>query len=490
MNIKKICVVGGGTSGLVTALLLKNAHPYLDIDLLESKSVGIIGVGEGSTEHWARFMMNCDISLHELLNEAGATFKYGINFANWNGDNISYIQSVNAEINITGPYGIKYVYANLVSKNCNPLFLTKQYVIKSELPENNYRINQFHFDTFKLNEFLHKKCFKKGIKILEAEIDQFTLTDDGSVKTLHAKDGRILEYDFYVDCTGFSKLILHKTLNIKWLDYSKYLPMNSAIAFPTERLEEIPAWTLSRSMNAGWLWRIPTQDRFGNGYVFSDNFLNFDEALAEVEKLYGHPIKVAKKIKFDTGCLEKSWEKNCVAIGLSSSFIEPLEASAIGTTIQQAMLLCETIPMFLPGNKCAEKIFNKNNDEIFQNILNFIALHYITKRNDTKFWQATKNLPKPSGLEEILEIYKHKFPSDLDFPNKRVLFQGANWILVMHGLGLIDPMLAKKEIEKLPTLMKDNIETHMPPNFDNQYKWISHRQAIDNVKKYHTALKI
>jgi len=482
MKVKKVVVVGGGTGGLITALLLKNAHPYIDVDLIESKNIGIIGVGEGSTEHWARFMRNCDISLHELISETDATFKYGINFANWNGDGQSYIQSVNGEMNAAGPHGIKFVYANLVSKNSNPLFLIKPYVVKSELPENNYNINQFHFDTVKLNQFLHKKCFKKGIKLIEAELDQVELHEDGSVKSLRAVDGRTFEYDFYVDSTGFSRLIISKAMGIKWISYSKYLPMNSAIAFPTERLEEIPAWTLSRAMPSGWLWRIPTQERFGNGYVFSDKFLDFDGAQKEVEDLYGHPIQIAKKIKFDAGCLEKSWHKNCAAIGLSSSFIEPLEASSIGTSIQQAMILCEVLPYYIDNNTRAEQIFNKHSDEILQNILDFVALHYITKRNDTDFWQSVKTLPKPPGLEEMLAIYRNKFPSDLDFDNKRVLFQAANWILVMHGLGIMDPLVAKKEIEKLPELTKNNIDAHMPPSFYDAGKtWISHRQAINNI---------
>ena len=482
MKVKKVVVVGGGTGGLITALMLKSAHPYIDVDLIESKNIGIIGVGEGSTEHWAKFMKNCDISLHELVSETDATFKYGINFANWNGDGRSYMQSVNGEMNAAGPHGIKFIYANLVSKNIDPLFLTKPYVIKSELPENNYNINQFHFNTFKLNQFLHKKCFKNGVKLIEAELDQVELREDGSVKSLKAVDGRIFEYDFYVDSTGFSRFIMNKAMGIKWISYSKYLPMNSAIAFPTERLEEIPAWTLSRSMQSGWLWRIPTQERFGNGYVFSDQFLDFDGAQKEVEELYGHPIEVAKKIKFDAGCLEKSWHKNCAAIGLSSSFIEPLEASSIGTSIQQAMILCEVLPYYVENNTKAEKTFNKHSDDILQNILDFVALHYITKRNDTEFWRSVKALPKPVGLEEMLEIYKNKFPSDLDFDNRRVLFQAANWILVMHGLGILDPVVAQKEIEKLPELTKNNIDVHMPPNFyDGAKPWISHRQSINNI---------
>lgn len=482
MKVKSVGIVGGGTGGMITALMLKNFFPFLKVELIESKAIGIVGVGEGSTEHWAKFMRQCKIDLAELVRETDATFKYGINFANWNGDGRSYMQSVNSEMNASGPTGIKFVYANLIQKNVDALHLTRPYVIKSELRENNYNINQMHFNTFKLNAYLHKKCEQAGINLIDAELNEIPLDENGFIKSLKSTDGRTFEYDFYVDSTGFARVILHKTMGIPWKSYSKYLPMNSAIAFPTERLEEIPAWTLSRSMNAGWLWRIPTQERFGNGYVFNDKFLDFEGAQKEVEELYGHPIEVAKKIKFDAGCMEKSWHKNCCAIGLSSSFIEPLEASSIGTSIQQAIILCEVLPSYVPGYTMAERTFNQHSDEILENILNFVALHYITKRDDTEFWRSTKDLPKPPGLEEMLEIYKHKFPTDYDFDNRRVLFQGANWIIVMHGLGLLDPEVAKKEIEKLPDILKDNIDAHMPPYFGSD-GMISHRQAINNLLK-------
>ncbi len=483
MITKSIGIVGGGTGGLVSALILKSYFPFVTIDLIKSDKIGIIGVGEGSTEHWARFMKQCKIDLAELVRETDATFKYGINFANWNGDGRSYIQSVNGEMNISAAAGIKFVYANLVSKNADPLFLTRPYVVKSQLIEKNYNINQFHFNTFKLNSYLQKKCLEAGINIIEAEIKDVLLDESGYIKELKTTDDRIFNYDLYVDSTGFSRFIIQKTMGIKWKSYQKYLPMNSAIAFPTERLEEIPAWTLSRAMSSGWLWRIPTQERFGNGYVFNDNFLDFDQAQKEVEELYGHEVQIAKKIKFEAGCMEKSWHKNCVAIGLSSSFIEPLEASSIGTSIQQAFILGETLPSYIRNNNFAERTFNAHCDAILENILDFVALHYRGQRDDSPFWKSIKDIPMTPGLEEKLEIYKHKFPTDYDFDNRRVLFQAANWIIVMHGLHLLDPSIAAAELKKLPEMLQKNIDMHMPDFFhDGEVKFITHREAINNLK--------
>lgn len=483
MRVKSVGIVGGGTGGLVTAMILKSYFPFIKVDIIESKAIGIVGVGEGSTEHWSKFMRQCGIGLHELVKETGATFKYGINFANWNGDNRSYIQSVNAEMNQSGPTGIKLIYANLISKNVDPLHLTRPYVVKSELREDNYNINQFHFDTFKLNEFLHKKSLAAGINIIDAEIENINLDENGFIQSLVSKDGRTFSYDFYVDSTGFARIIMNKTFGIKWKSYSKYLPTNCAFAFPTERLEEIPAWTLSRAMKHGWLWRIPTQDRFGNGYVYNDQFTTFEEAKAEVEELYGHSIDVARSFKFDAGCLEKQWHKNCCAIGLSSSFVEPLEASSIGTSIQQAFVLGEVLPSYVPGSTLAEKTFDRHSSEILENIVDFVALHYKTKRTNTEFWKYAKNMPMTDRLAEMLEIYQYKFPTDYDFDNKRVLFQAANWILVMYGLGMLNPTVADDELLKLPELLRKNVDIHTPGFFNDLegIKFISHREAINKL---------
>lgn len=481
MYLDKLAIVGGGTSGLVTALILKKSHPAIEIDLIESDKIGIVGVGEGSTEHWQDFMVHCEINTTELIKETDCTFKYGINFVNWNGDQQNYIQTVSSSFNVESKSGSKFIYSYLIANGGTPKNLVHDYVEKSLHRQPYWGINQFHFNTFKLNDFLHRLCEKAGVNILKAEIENITVNEKGEIDELFTAAGEKLKYDFYVDCTGFHRLILKKTLGVAWRSYRKYLPMNSAIAFPTERKEDIESWTLARAMDSGWLWRIPTQNRYGNGYVFNDDFCDFEKAKLEAEKLYNHPIEVAKEIKFDAGCLEKSWVKNCAAIGLSSSFIEPLEASSIGTGIQQAFLFSRLIESYVPGNSYSEKVFNSESDEILENILEFVSLHYLVKRNDTEFWKSVHDLPRPPGLEEKLEIFKNKFPSKSDFMNRRVLFKEANWILVMHGLGLIDKEIAIKDYKLQPK----HIQSMVPYNIENITKFnqeddqlISHRAAL------------
>lgn len=480
MKTKSTLIVGGGTSGLITGLILKTAFPDMAVDIIESSKLGIVGVGEGSTEHWDSFCRFCNISKKELIDETDATFKYGINFINWNGDGENFFHAVNGEYNQTAENKIHYMYLHLISNGANPNELLGSYIPKSMLRENNYGINQFHFDTFKLNQFLHKKCNQLGIKVFDEDVQSLSFDDQGFITKVNVESGNSYEYDLYVDSTGFAKFMLHKSMNIKWNSYQKYLPMNSAIAFPTGRTENIDAWTIARSMTTGWLWRIPTQERHGNGYVFNDNFIDFDGAKEEVEQLYGHEVQVGKKIKFDAGCLEKFWHKNCVAIGLSAGFVEPLEASSIGTSIQQAFLLVDKLPLYVQGSNIAEDHYNKNTTDIFNNILDFISLHYRVKRKDTEFWKSMNDVPMSPGLEKLMEIYKYKTPTDNDFDNNRVLFKAANWIMVMHGLGLIDPTVAAKDLLYHPELPRMTLHLRLPDFSD--LKFISHREAINNLK--------
>jgi len=482
MYLNNIAIVGGGTAGLVTALMLKKTYPKLKIDIIESDKIGIVGVGEGSTEHWSPFMVHCDISISKIIKETDATFKYGINFDNWQGDGKNYIHSVSSSFATECQTGSKIVLAWVIANGGTPKDIVYPYVEKSQHRKPFWSINQFHFNTHKLNKFLHDLCEQRGIGIIKGEINNVDLDEDGSIKQLVGTDGRIFDYQFYVDSTGFHKLLLHKAMGVKWESYQKYLPMNSAIAFPTERQEHIPSWTLSKALDAGWLWRIPTQERFGNGYVFNDSFMDFEQAQREVETLYGHPVEVAKKIKFEAGKLEKFWVKNCAAVGLSSSFVEPLEASSIGSSIQQGFLLCDLLSAYRPESTYCEKEFNTRSNTLISNILDFVALHYVTKRNDTDFWKSVKTLPRPDSLEEKLEAFKHRMPNKSDFMNRNVMFKESNWIMIMHGLGLIPKEVAQSELAFQPDhmmeTMKLNIDNILGKHDMKPEDFVSHRAAL------------
>jgi tryptophan halogenase len=434
--IKSICILGGGTSGLVTALILKKWHPSIEITIVESSTVGIIGVGEGSTEHWSSFLSATRISLKELITETDATMKAGIKFDNWNGDGKFFMHALHAEYTESVSHGLSAIMVSEMIAGAE--HLTPDNIINSlhYIPLNT-SVNQYHFDTNKLNMFLHKKCKEFGVHTIDADVVDVELDQEGYVKSLIDKDNTHYSADFFVDCSGFAKLIGSK-LGAKWIDCKEYLPMDRAIAFPTEREEDIPSYTLSRALSSGWQWRIPTQNRYGNGYVYSSEFLTEGQAIDEVQKYYSEKINVAKSIKFSAGYTDKFWIKNCVSIGLSGSFVEPLEASSIGTSIQQAFGLGSSILYWNRGETLISNKYNEHFHKVATNIIDFVQLHYVTKRNDSDFWKSCKSLKLTDFNQETLGHFKKTLPSGVHFSDPFILFKHTNWTQVMYGLEMFD----------------------------------------------------
>lgn len=466
----KVCIVGGGTAGLVTALILKSRFSSLKVDVVKSDKIGIIGVGEGSTEHWKEFTDFTGITLKELITETDATFKYGVMFEDWTKK--PYLHNVEADISSMryGQYRGGYAYS--IIKNLKPEKYTNGNCWKNEV-SNTIQANQFHFNTIKLNKFLLKKCKEKNINIYEDEIVKVNVVKN-NISSIESKNKKY-KYDFYIDSTGFKKLLISK-LGAKWQSYSDYLPMNEAIAFPTPDTKEYNAYTLAKAMSSGWMWRIPTQGRWGNGYVFNNRYINAEKAKKECEKYLGYKIEIGKNIKFEAGALDKAWIGNCVATGLSSSFIEPLEASSIGTSIQQAFLLMHSIINYSQSDI---DLYNEEFKYIVENIRDFVLLHYMVNKKDSKFWKELK-INLTDTLKHNLNKWKNRLPIDNDFPGHYHLFNAQNFIIVMKELNLINKSLIKKEYDTLSKVYRDDIETKVKNviSFYKELYTISHKQYL------------
>lgn len=453
--IDSLCIVGGGTSGCVAALMLKKAYPNLSITMIESSQIGIIGVGEGSTEHWKKFLEHVEIDVPTLFREAGATFKIGIKFTNWHGDGTHYFHSLSEQYGfINSKNGQPSTWMMMVGENWDPLDTSWKVSRSSRHIEPLHDIiSQYHFDTFKLNEFLHKECRRRGIEIIDAEIQDVILDDDGSVKELIDKDNRRHSYEFYVDCSGFRRVIGSK-LGSKWLDKTDHLPMNSALAFPTDYTEEIPSYTEATALSSGWSWRIPTQERYGNGYVFCDSFIDETQAYDEISEHYrklgiADSINIGRKIKFGAGYVDQFWIKNCVQIGLSGIFVEPLEATSIGTTIQQCFILLASLFFYEKGDEITQIKYNENMRKVSENIVDFIQLHYFTERSDSEFWRWCKNnIKKTEFNEKYLKYFAKGYPNMMFFDNFHNLFSHMNFAQVMHSLRMFDNKHILSKYEK------------------------------------------
>lgn len=486
--IKSICILGGGTSGLIAALILKKWYPNIDITIVESSNVGIVGVGEGSTEHWATFMKTVGIDLQELITETGATFKSGIKFDNWNGDGKFYMHSLHADHTQVMGNGLPGVLVKLICDGVTHLYPDNIGKSIHFMPLES-SVHQYHFDTHKLNNFLHNVCNKRDIKVIIDDIVSVNIDDAGFVSSLSNAAGHQYSAEFFIDCSGFSRVISSK-LGAKWINCKEFLPMDRAIAFPSAYEEDIPSHTLSRALSSGWQWRIPTQERYGNGYVFSSDFLTEEQAIAEVQQYYPDEINVGKSFKFNTGYVDKFWIKNCVTIGLAGSFVEPLEASSIGTSIQQSFALGNALLSWSREDETVSKHYNREFEAVAKNIIDFVQLHYITKRNDTEFWRSCKNLKLTDFNAETLEHFKGVVPSATHFAKSWTLFTELNWIQVMAGLELFDlEKLRKIWNDQHPLALQETEEIikHMDIQ-QRDFLAFSHRDALTFLSRNNKTL--
>ena len=482
-TVKTVLVVGGGTAGLISALILKK-RLNIQVDLLYSPNISIVGVGEGSTEHWREFMKFIGIDPYALIKECDATYKCGTMFKNW-GDR-DYLHSV------VSPFDSKssqysFVYAKQIAENStyiNPKSSWKSkinnwHISRPETPP----VNQYHFNTHKLNEFLRKIAISMGIGIIEDNIDDVILDETGAIKTLTSKS-QSYEYDFYIDSTGFKRSLMNK-LGAKWQSYSKYLKMKSAITFQTPEEENYNYWSLAQAMDYGWLFKVPVPGRTGNGYIFDSDYITADQAKLEVEKLLGHEIEIGKQFNFDPGALEHTWIKNCCAVGLSASFVEPLEASSIGTSIAQSFLLMQKLTNY---NDTSIKDYNRSVNSILENIRDFVVLHYITNKSNTEFWRDIKSLELPDSLKSKLERWRHQLPVSEDFNNTSdyILFTPANFIVVMEGLELFDRNSIRSEYTALNPEIKESANNIINQLLiaEKNIKFITHKEMISIIRNY------
>jgi tryptophan halogenase len=490
----KIIVLGAGTAGLVAALMLREKYPLCPIAVVKSGEIGIIGVGEGSTEHWVKFMDYIGLSVEEVVFNTRATIKIGILFKDWNVGE-EYIHSIHQ--NPFSKHARMDLYHQFLSQNTSnvkfPLAPMFEHVFynKNVPMRPDFKVsNQYHFDTFKLNEYLLQKCTERNISIVDTKVtDASICPTTGNITELIAENGSI-KADFFIDCSGFKKVLASK-LNNKWVSKTEFLPMNHAIAFPTERDSnaDIEPYTTTTALSSGWAWRIPTQDRYGNGYVFNDNYVNADQALSEISKSLNINVeKVARDIKFEAGKVDKFWCKNVVSVGLCGSFAEPLEAQSIGFTVVQMFALLEHLDTWQVYEPTV-KNYNLLMDDVFNNVIDYLQLHYFVRRNDTKFWQD-KPFTYTNFNADTCEAFKHGINNLSMFKHNRFnMFGPANWFQVMYGIGLLDKesILKKSKSNSYKNKFKAEMEEWVNNEIQEAKNMptISHKEFLNCVNNYY-----
>jgi tryptophan halogenase len=483
MNVKSLLVAGGGTAGLIAAIILKK-NLNIQIDVVYSSNIGIIGVGEGSTEHFKEFMEFVGIDQYDLIKNCDATYKSGIMFENWTEQ--PYLHSVGSHWS-TKNAQYAFIYASQIAKKDKKITddlqwqnkINKWFLNRSD----QFPYNQFHFNTHKLNEYLTNFAKSLGINFYDDEIKSVNINEQGHIQSLIGNTNEY-RYDFYIDSTGFKRILMDQ-LGAKWQSYGKYLKMKSAITFQTPDEDNYNLWTVARAMDAGWMFRIPVWGRYGNGYIFDSDYIDKEHAHKEVERLFNKEVEIGKQFYFDPGALDRVWINNCVAIGLSGSFVEPLEATSIGTSIQQSFLLMHRLQNY---NQNIINDYNKSFNDIMENIRDFLVLHYMTRKTNTQFWRDLSNLEIPDSLGTKLERWQHKLPINEDFShlsNYR-LFNSDNFIMCMHGLDLFDHNSIKQEFDSKSILIHQETEKLIQQyeEFSKNVHSITHKEMINLIRNY------
>tara|TARA_R110002167_G_scaffold359693_1_gene576577 strand:- start:81 stop:1589 length:1509 start_codon:yes stop_codon:yes gene_type:complete len=477
-NIQKIVIVGGGTAGWMTAAamgkLLKNR--MCSITLVESAEVPTIGVGEATIPQLHLFNALLDLDEDEFVRETNATFKHGIQFVDWKHLGHEYIHPFGTiGLNFDGVdfhhYWLKTAKAEGIDRLDNYAFncvAARENKMMRSVDVPNSPLNNiayaFHFDAGLYVKWLKKFAISQGVERIEAHVNKVHLDNEsGFIKTVELADGKQIEADLFIDCSGFKGLLIEEALHTGYESWSHLLPCDSAVVVPSKNTGQLYPYTRSWAQKAGWQWRIPLQHRTGNGHVFSSKYMSDAEAkdilLANIE---GEPLAEPRFLRFQTGMRRKQWHKNCVAIGLSSGFIEPLESTSIHLIQSSISRLMSLFPdkHFDP---VTIETFNKQADEEIRRIRDFIILHYhLTERQDTGFWRYCNNMEIPDYLQNKIELFKK---SGRVFRENDELFNQSSWIAVMIGQGLMPeqyhPMadlLEQKEVSRRLAHVKQVIQ--------------------------------
>jgi len=480
-NIKKVVIAGGGTAGwMAAAAIAKTIGKNLDIVLVESDEIGTVGVGEATIPTLQYFHQLLKINESEFLKATNGTFKLGINFENWRDVNEDYMHAFGVTGNDCWAAGFQHFW--LKGKNAGIAGEFGEYCLENvvglnekfaQLPKNglNYA---YHMDATKYGQFLRKIAESNGAIRKEGKIAQVNLDHStGFISSLTLTNGEEIEGDLFLDCTGQRALLIEGALHTGYEDWSHWLPNDSAIAVQTKSTEQPKPYTRSIAHKFGWQWRIPLQNRVGNGIVYCSHYVSDDEAKATLlNNIEGETITEPRVIKFRTGMRRKHWHKNCVAVGLASGFLEPLESTSIHLIQQSIVRLLRMFPQHDINNGDIDE-FNEQTRFEWETTRDFIILHYkVTNRNDSPFWRHCRNMEIPQQLAHRIKLFED---TGRVFRKNNELFDDS-WMQVMIGQGLtpksyhpIVDNMSEEELIKFLKHIKSNIAnvvTQLPAHGD------------------------
>jgi tryptophan halogenase len=451
-SIRNIVIVGGGTAGWMAAAALSRVlGPTYNVTLIESEQIGTVGVGEATVPHIKAFNNLLGLNEAEFVRQTQGTFKLGIEFVDWRRKGTSYIHGFGTEIG--HPLGLlpfhqywikghhagwaKPLGAYTLNTVAGPKhrFMTSASDVPPQSPLANIAY-AYHFDAALYARFLRGYSEQRGVRRVEGIVDAVQQhPESGDVESVRLQNGEVIAGELFIDCSGFRGLLIEQTLHTGYHDYTHWLPCDRALAVPCEKVGPPTPYTRATAREAGWQWRIPLQHRTGNGYVYSSAHISDDEAAATLlANLDGKALGDPRPLRFTTGRRKACWNKNVVALGLASGFMEPLESTSIHLIQSGISKLLE----LFPREGISPVLVQRYNDRLafeFERIRDFLVLHYnATERDDSSFWRQCRDMAIPPELKDTLDLFRD---SGRFYRNGDEMFAEISWVQVMVGQGIV-----------------------------------------------------
>ncbi|WP_111641530.1 tryptophan halogenase family protein [Marinimicrobium alkaliphilum] len=500
--IERLVILGGGTAGWMTAAALSRLlPPDIKIRLVESEQIGTVGVGEATIPHLRQFNTLLGIDENAFVQATGATYKLAIEFNGWGDAGSRYLHPFSGfgdDLN-----GIDFHHYFLRARKHRPDLTLDDFSLASwaarsgrfgpprpEFPTGyGYA---FHLDAGRYARFLRDYAEARGVERIEGRVAQVEQDpDSGHIRRLHLESGQAVEGQLFVDCSGFRALLIGDTLGVGYQSWRHWLPCNRAVALGSPAMAEPPPYTRVTASGAGWIWRIPLQHRTGNGHVYSSDHLSDEQACEQLRIAIGKPaITEPNFIRFEPGYRARSWDKNCVAVGLSSGFLEPLESTSI-YLIQMAILKLVT---YFPNARCegpGQDAFNRWMALEYGRVRDFLILHYHANRRPEAFWQQCREMTIPDELARKLALFKEAAAVE---HYEHGLFGLPSWLAVYLGQGVTpdgcDPRVAGHPPHKVAAHLQGMADTlkrcaeSLPPHAEAVVRGVTGSPAPAELSLY------
>ncbi|MEO5492415.1 MAG: tryptophan halogenase family protein [Sphingomonas sp.] len=469
-NPRRVVIAGGGTAGwMAAAAIARTMGRTVEVTLIESDAIGTIGVGESTIPPLVAYNRLLGINEADFMRATNATFKLGILFDNWKEPGHRYFHSFGATGKDHWSAGFQHFWLYGLTKGHDQSY--DDYCLEliaaldgkfAHLPDDgmNYA---YQLDSTLYAKFLRTMAEGDGTTRVEGKIASVELDgESGDIAALVLESGTRIESDLFLDCTGFRALLIEGALHAGFDDWTHWLPCDSAIALQTESVGPAVPYTRAIAHDSGWQWRIPLQHRVGNGIVFCSRYLGQDEALDRLlGNIEGEVLTKPNVLRFAAGARRKQWYRNCIAVGLSGGFMEPLESTSIHL-IQRAVL---RLLRMMPNREISERDvaeFNDQQNEDMRQILDFLVLHYkATDRRDSEFWRYCADMPIPDTLAQKIELFRE---TGRVFRRHEELFAENSWVQVMMGQGIVPrawhpvaEKLSDDELDRLLGMLRQNV---------------------------------